>query len=460
MIPDLPNLAEVPLPAPFIRPYGFLKEPLCDYARGGVALLDASKGLNIKDWRIDMEDGVCTITSEDSPDFIVPDIPIEANWISFAFDQNMHYNVAYSVGNTSYLYWYDAVAQGYVTSELGEVKTPFLRMDDSRNHLEGLVDLIVSYLKKGGLYIRLQSERFAKEYPIDAHAGNKLLGCGPTLALRFQWKTTVIYPEDLPCPQADTDLVPRERRYLSDIEDVRNLRMFQQEFQATRNKISFVFTEEEAAEFREWYEDILLHGGAWFYADWPTLHRDKEIAHRFVDQPKYEWLFGGNPGKMGRSRPYGGGYMRAEDAVTMYKVTATIELYERKIENVYKTELYPAVVVDDITASHHFIESAKKLPFVTYGDDITASHHYFTATSFRYIYTTYPFSDDITATHHYFTATLFRYIYTTQPISDDATATHHVITEASATYRGRVLYEYMKDDATASHHFIVQGEKG
>ena len=121
----------------------------------------------------------------------------------------------------------------------------------------------------------------------------------------------VRYPHTLPCPQVDTDLVPRERRYISDITDVRNMRMFQQEFQATRNRISFIFTEEEAREFREWYTTDIIHGGAWFYADWPTLHKDKKIAHRFVGQPKYEWLLGANPGVMGRQIGRGGQLMQS-----------------------------------------------------------------------------------------------------------------------------------------------------
>lgn len=459
MIPDLPNLATVTLPGRFKQPFRFKKEPFCDYARGGVELLDASQGLDVKDWRIDFEDGVATITSEGSPDFVVPDLPINLSWISFAFDQNMHYNVTYTVANKSYLYWYDAVAQGYVTTELDDVKTPFLRMDDVRNGIEGTNDLILSYLKKGDLYIRLQSDRFGVEYLLEKHAGNKFLQCGMTEQLRFQWKTTVVYPETLPCPQADMDLKPRERRYLSDIGDVRNMRMFQQEFQATHNKINFIFTEEEAAEFRDWYENVLLHGGAWFYANWPLLHKDTEIAHRFVGQPKWEWLFGANPGKMGRSRA-GVGFTRSDDAVTMYKVSATIEVYERKVENVYVTEIYPVIVKDDITASHHSF-TIRSLPFIPFEDDITISHHSFNLSQHKYIYTTYPMDDDITATHHSIVdATLFRYIYTTYPMDDDITATHHSIVAAELTITGRILYDYAKDDITSSHHFITVGETG
>ena len=169
---------------------------------------------------------------------------------------------------------------------------------------------------------------------------------GPDLQQVSRWamqssfiEGLVRYPSDLPCPQADTDLVPRERRYISDISDVRNMRMFQQEFQATRNRINFIFTEEEAREFREWYKNDILYGGAWFLADWPTLDKDKNVPHRFVGHPKYEWLYGGNPGMMGRQIGRGG----AIQPVSICKVSATVELYDpRKVgktANVYTSKI-------------------------------------------------------------------------------------------------------------------------
>lgn len=188
----------------------------------------------------------------------------------------------------------------------------------------------------------------------------------------------VKYPDDLPCPQADTDLVPRERRYTSDISDVRSMRMFQQEFQATRNRITFIFTEEEVRQFREWYEVEIIFGGAWFYADWPTLHKDKKIAHRFVGQPKYEWLFGGNPGMMGRSSA-GVKYAQAPMAVPMYKVTATVELYERKVgktANVFTSKLYPVITEDHLSLG---LPRARGIPSYKWTEEMAIELPRFTA---------------------------------------------------------------------------------
>ncbi len=456
MIPDLPNLADVTLPGRFKAPYTFKKEPFCDYARGGVALLDASQGLDVKDWRIDFENGVATITSEGSPDFIVPDLPIDLSWISFAFDQNMHYNVTYTVANKSYLYWYDAAAQGYVTTELDDVKTPFLRMDDVRSGIEGTKDLILSYLKKGDLYIRLQSDRFAVEYLLEKHAGNKFLQCGMTEQLRFQWKTTVVYPETLPCPQADMDLKPRERRYLSDIGDVRNMRMFQQEFQATHNKINFIFTEEEAAEFRDWYENELLHGGAWFYADWPLLHKDKEIAHRFVGQPKWEWVYGGNPGKLGRSKQ-GGGFTLPDDAVTVYKVSATVEVYDRKVENFYKSKIYPVNIVDDIRQENAVI-SGKIPPLASFDEGVDLRSHVIISAQWKEQLIEVGVSNDARTFNHEMVGGVWLEKLLATSIEDTAQAYNHQIRGGSWTAK-LVTYPYYSDDeATIQAHIIVSAE--
>ena len=133
----------------------------------------------------------------------------------------------------------------------------------------------------------------------------------------------VHYPDDLPCPQPDTDLVPKERRYISDIGDVKKYRRFQRDYQATRNRVSFVFSPEEGQRFCEWYKNAIFDGGAWFYADWPVLSGESPLAHRFITRPVFTFL--------------SAGYV---------KVTAQIEVYKRKVGEVqnnfvFTSQLYP-----------------------------------------------------------------------------------------------------------------------
>lgn len=271
----------------------------------------------------------------------------------------------------------------------------------------------------------------------------------------------VRFPDTLPCPQADLDLVPRERRYISDIMDVRNMRMFQQEFQATRNKISFIFTEEEAREFREWYENDIVFGGAWFYADWPILHKDKQIPYRFVGQPKYEWLLGANPGAMGRSVA---GYNPAVDAVTVYKVTAVVELYEgRKVgktANVFTSKIYPLYLSDDIRVAHTQVVSGRLPQVVSISDDVQVSNHSVGSAQIqKYVYRDYLVTDDVTVSHvSVLDGAIVKYVYRQHEYSDSVSVTCAMVTRGSVQYQGKVPYTYYTDDITATHATIVAGE--
>ena len=263
----------------------------------------------------------------------------------------------------------------------------------------------------------------------------------------------VRYPDTLPCPQVDTNLVPRERRYISDISDVRNMRMFQQEFQATRNRISFISTEEEAREFREWYEKELIYGGAWFYADWPTLHKDKRIAHRFVGQPKYEWLLGANPGATGRSVA---GYAPNVDVVPLYKITATVEIYDSgyggyggrkvgKAGDVYTSKIYPLYTNDTIATSVAQFGGSFSL-FHKVEDKIAASIPSFAVSMTGSFYSDYEIlPDDIRMRLPTFTATGKEWIYTDLAISGDS-VTSSIPVFTAAFHKYVISYDKDHDD--------------
>lgn len=187
MIPDLPNLSSPTMAADFRQPYNREKQPLSDHARGGAALLDASSGLNVKNWFAEVNGGVCFLSTEGVAPFAIESFPSEISWISLAFDQNMHYSLAYTIGSQSYLYWYDAEAQKYVTDTLGAVASPFVRMDDVRDYVEGMNDIILSYIRGGALCVRMQRDRYKREYVLATRAGNRILQCGMNVKLRFQW---------------------------------------------------------------------------------------------------------------------------------------------------------------------------------------------------------------------------------------------------------------------------------
>lgn len=190
MIPDLPNLSDPTVVAPLFPPYDRDKSALRDYARGGIALLDASKGLNVQNWvcELNEDSGDCFIWAQGQEPMKVESFVEQPDWISMAFDQNMHYNLAYTVkSGHGFLYWYDAPAQRYNTSSLGVVRSPIIRMDDFRKGSIGANDIILSYIRGSNLYCRVQRDRYEIEYLLAEDAGNIITRCGLNKKLRFQW---------------------------------------------------------------------------------------------------------------------------------------------------------------------------------------------------------------------------------------------------------------------------------
>lgn len=255
----------------------------------------------------------------------------------------------------------------------------------------------------------------------------------------------VRYPDGLPCPHADTDLTPRERRYISDIGEVKKLRRFQSTFQATRQNISFVFTPAQARTFREWYKNDIVEGGAWFYADWAILNKEKDVAYRFVTRPVWEFLARGN-----------------------YHVSAAVELYGgrglyggRKVgktANVYTSKLYPYYFSDTVTISQ---TSLKGMPLIRWDDVLTVTHlRIIAASETRFTFGDYQFGDDETLTPITIeSASEDRYGYANVDVNDSVTVTPITIEQCEAVVIGLLSYDRIADDVTVSPITIVSGEK-
>ena len=192
MIPLLPETLDSPV-ADYMSPYPAIKKPLVDYHRGGVALNDASKGLDIQNWKIEVRDNKVYISGDTVAESEIPiDIP-DGNtieWISLAFDQNMHYVVAYSLDNNdSYLYYFNLVTNTNSSLPLGKVNTPIVRMDDVRFVNSANNDIILSYVRDGKLICRIQKDKYEVEYELSGSVSANLLQCGITTGSRFQWFT-------------------------------------------------------------------------------------------------------------------------------------------------------------------------------------------------------------------------------------------------------------------------------
>lgn len=188
MIPDFPNLSAPPMAAEFLRPNHRPKAALVDYARGGVALLDSSQGLNVKTWTCEARGDGVFLSAPAVQEFRIETIPEDPLWVSLAFDQNMHYNCVYILEELgAFFYYYDAAGERYNVLEVGDVQTPIIRMDDVLLPALGDCELILSYIREKQLCVRLQRERFGVEHVLADGVGDVILQCGMNTRRRFQW---------------------------------------------------------------------------------------------------------------------------------------------------------------------------------------------------------------------------------------------------------------------------------
>ena len=189
MIPELPQMSSSLVMDELLTPYNTLKVPLVDHARGGKALLDPSEGLNIKNWEIYIENDKIYNKAEDSDPIEIGAIPTDISWISFCFDQNMHYHIVYVKEGNTFWYWYDPVAEKYNTLELGSgISSPMCRLDDARFDAISESDIILSYVKNNNLYCRVERQRYETEHLIKENAPGQLVRCGMNKKFRFQWE--------------------------------------------------------------------------------------------------------------------------------------------------------------------------------------------------------------------------------------------------------------------------------
>lgn len=188
MLPEVPYVSVPPMPAEFIAPHNRVKTPLVDYARGGVKLLDSSQGLNVKTWTCEARGDGVFLNAPGVAEFRIETIPENPLWVSLAFDQNMHYHVTYILEETgAHFYMYNAEGEKYDVLDLGDVQTPIIRIDDVNYDALGVCELVLSYIRKGNLCVRLQRDRFGAEYIIERGVGAAIIQCGMNKRRRFQW---------------------------------------------------------------------------------------------------------------------------------------------------------------------------------------------------------------------------------------------------------------------------------
>lgn len=161
------GLSSQPMVAPLVERVGSTLEPLIDFEMGGRALNDPSAGLRVKLWRARVEGNLVYLGPVDETEqvmFVRPDI----TEVSLAFDQNMRPTIAYVQDGQARLWWYDSAAAGMVFTPYPGISNPRLTLDDKRPGQASNSDVIMAYIRAGGLYYRQQRDRYQTEYQLAA----------------------------------------------------------------------------------------------------------------------------------------------------------------------------------------------------------------------------------------------------------------------------------------------------
>lgn len=166
-------------------------DKLQDWERGGIALNDTSQGLDFQLWHYTLE--IDKVTGNGS---VYVEAPTVAKTLMFdglniaeiagAFDQNMNPFVAYQQGGSAKIWWYDPTLSSmtHTTLTAGSIDLR-CTLDDKRAFNVSDSDIVLSYVRGGALYFRLQRERYAIEHLLFNDGSVERL---VSLAMNSQWR--------------------------------------------------------------------------------------------------------------------------------------------------------------------------------------------------------------------------------------------------------------------------------
>jgi hypothetical protein len=186
MLPD-GVLSTIPIPGLFLGSRMLFVSPTRDYEDGGIALNDPSQGLQYQRWRCRIFGDYVVLDAEE----VLPQVIFvgaELTECSIAFDQSMRPALAVVEAGQAKLQWFDtSVGEQVITFLDPDVVTPRVTLDDKRNRQSEIADVILAYVRLGGLYYRQQRDRFLIEYLLDAgpHTGINKIGMNKHFRLQF-----------------------------------------------------------------------------------------------------------------------------------------------------------------------------------------------------------------------------------------------------------------------------------
>ncbi len=182
-------VSSITISSDLLNPDSAVRAPLLDYELGGVAISDSSQGLQAITWScyIPPNTNDVMLKPGDGAPILFAQIAgvIE---LALAFDQNMRPVIAYQTLSGLFLYWYDSLAAGYITTGFGPGRNPRLTLDDKRDFNIGNSDVIFAYIRDDGLFYRQQRDRYGIERQLDTGVSKlSLANIGMNRGLRMQF---------------------------------------------------------------------------------------------------------------------------------------------------------------------------------------------------------------------------------------------------------------------------------
>jgi hypothetical protein len=163
------TLSNPAVPAAYLDPYARARPPLSSWALGGIALEDATQGLEVQAWLLEYlgSPGDFLLTPEQ---FGPPTVLFSAEDVtecSLAFDQLMRPAIAFVEAGNVKLRWFDTQVNNTVITNFGSaIYSPVVVLDNPApiaSQVFATSDVLFFYLRAGKLYYRQQRDRYTIE---------------------------------------------------------------------------------------------------------------------------------------------------------------------------------------------------------------------------------------------------------------------------------------------------------
>lgn len=191
------TLSTIPHPSEFLAPRDRAREPLVDYELGGVALNNATQGLEVQVWRLRYTGGAFVLDAPSvAPTTII--FVADVKTCALAFDQNMQPVIAWETeAGECRFRWFDPTIPAFTIEDLpAGSRSPRCTLDDKRPlaTITGRSDVILAYMRNGSLYYRQQRDRFDTERELATDVEDydlDQIGMNALLRLQFRLKPRI-----------------------------------------------------------------------------------------------------------------------------------------------------------------------------------------------------------------------------------------------------------------------------